>query len=94
MTNLINETRPCYCASTFSSGLKKSIRKDALCFKLHLVYYVGIGLNMLPFAALVAYSLALHAALPQRRCSHSTGGSILQSRAYFPIGSCNFFNIR
>ena len=46
------------------------------------------------FAALVAYSLALHAALRQRRCSHSTGGSVLQSRAYFPISSCDFFTIR
>ena len=49
---------------------------------------------MLPFAALVAYSLALHAVLLQRRCSPSTGGSLLQSRAYFPISSFDFFTIR
>ena len=36
---------------------------------------------MLPFAALVANSLPLHAALLALRGSHSTGGSILQSRA-------------
>ena len=40
------------------------------------MHSVGTGLNMLPFAALVAYSLALHAVLLQRRCSHSTGGSM------------------
>ena len=43
-----------------------------------------------PFAALVAYSLSLHAALLQRRFSHLTGGSILLSRAYLPISSCIF----
>ena len=36
-----------------------------------VIYYVGTGLNMLTFAALVAHSLALHdAALLQHRCSH------------------------
>ena len=49
---------------------------------------------MFPFAASVAYSLVLYAALLQRKCSNSTGGSILQSRAYFPISSCNFCTIR
>ena len=53
-----------------------------------------IGLNMLLFAASVIYSIALHAVLLQRRYSHSTGDSILQSRAYFPISSCDFFTIR
>ena len=49
---------------------------------------------MLPFAAFVAYSLALHAALLQRRCSHLAGGKYTAITDLLFYKSRHFFTIQ
>ena len=64
---------------------KGVISGSAICYlRFNFSSNILVGLNRLPFAALVACPMALHSAWLHRGYSQRSGGGRLFPRAYFP----------
>ena len=80
-----------YCIATCT--FKGGISANAIChlWRFVLGFSKLVGLNRLPFAAMVAYPVALHSALLHRGYSQRIGGDCTLERTFH--GSSDLFSV-